>query len=236
MRTDKRILFCLVLALSGAHRVSFSAETAPPLKSGDMITREYSKPEQDPGGGPVTFKPTKSTAYVLLIEDDLRKLLRANGTIAAVADRKHTTIFRDNAPVEPDRRFLRLPPEQPIQPGMKWAVPTWKSKVSCGFRDVSFEAASEKGPDHALLLDGKLVTVETIRINYDARNIPVCEGPWKYRKTVEVLYAPDLDEVLSHKALDWSAYGVDTLIAGGDGWRVTAIATGNGPNQKARGQ
>ncbi len=235
MKADNRILFCLFLALSGAPRISFGGEITPPLKSGDMITREYSKPEQDPGGGPVTFKLTRSTAYTLLIEDDVRKLLRTNGTIAAVSDRKHTTIFRDNAPVEPDRRFLRLP-EQPIQPGMKWVVPSWKSKVSCGFRDVSFQATSEKGPDQSLLVNGKLVDVETIRINYEARNIPVCEGPWQYRKTVEVLYAPGLDEILSHKALDWSAYGVDLLIAGGDGWKVTAITTGNEPNQKSRGQ
>jgi hypothetical protein len=129
-----------------------------------------------------------------------------------------------NKQIAADHQFVRLPPDGKLEPGMTWAVPSGKINIDCAKEvPLNYKAISENGPVANLVIDGRDTEVATIHIYYEAW-IENCEaGSWK--KTIDVLYAPALNEIISSKSLNYVKSSIN-FIDGGGGWAITAIKTG----------
>lgn len=192
------------------------------LKSGDSITMEFFTGQQT-GSGPVAFGDAKSSsAYTIQIDENGdRKYLRPNGSVHSVTDKNFTpTMFRDK-PIDKDRRIVRFPPEGNLKPGIQWEVPPFNASTSCGDAVVRYRATSDIAPDVRITIDDKPTTVKAIRIAYDGI-VSGCNSSWK--RTLELLYSPDLNQLISSVEINWDRAGDGkTFMYGGDKWAITAI-------------
>jgi len=201
-----------------------------PLATGDIITRT-SLVAQQIGNGPVTFAPKESITLEVLIEDNGdRKFFESQGfgkPVYYANDKFFTDIIWRDKRIPQNLRFVRFPPGGKLEPSMQWDVPPYYTK-SCGSTKaasvLNYKATSENGPDVIITIDGKDTTVTTIRIFYEGW-LPTCNPGFTWKKTHEVLYSPELNELISTKVVEW--YMATMFMEGGGGWAITSIKTGD---------
>lgn len=226
-RAIGNILFSLFVSLL---LPSASFAQVKPLASGDIVTRDSLVASQV-GNDPITFSSKGSKTYKLLVIDETGDKLfeRTDGTgfIQYANDKFFTDIIWNNRSIPPDRQFVRFPQGKRLQPGMKWDVPPRKIKTSCNETVLNYAAASEDGPEVVIAIDGNPTKIRTIRIYYEA-TLPTCNGQYTWRKTHDVLYSPELNELVSTKVINWSAYNPSFSLDSGDGWAITAVQTAVG--------
>jgi hypothetical protein len=226
MQTLGNILFSLFFLVFPT--ISFGQ--VKPLMSGDTVTRESLVASQV-GNDPIVFSSKGSSTYKLLIIDETgdKLFLKTDGSgfTQYANDKFFTDIIWNNRSIPTDRRFVRFPQGKQLQPGMKWDVPPRKIKTSCNEMVLNYTAVSEDGPEVMIAINGNPTKIKTIRINYEA-TLPTCNGQYTWRKTHEVLYSPELNELVGTKVINWSAYNPRLSLDSGDGWAVTAIQTADG--------
>lgn len=211
------LFFSLFLALPG---VTFAQAKA--ITSGDTVTLQTYDAKQT-GNNPITFSPKSNYAYKVLIEENGdRKFLKSGRFVIFAHNRFFTTIIWLNKPTELNRQFLRFPQDKQLQPGMTWVVPPWMTSTSCGDLAVNFTATSATGPETDMVIDGKNTKVQTISIHYEGL-LSGCNATWI--RTHEVLYSPELNEIISTKVINYTGGSGKTFLYGGDGWAITAITT-----------
>ena len=202
-----------------------------PLASGDVVTIEWLTAEQV-GGQSITFRPANPKAYAYRVSvqenGDVRFLRPKEDFVTFARDRFFTYITSNNVLIDEDQRFVRFPKDRELQPGLKWDVPPYKIVMSCRKEIIAkYNAYSEKGHPVTISINGKDVSIETVRINYEADMPYTCAGAYGWRKTSEVLYSPELNEIVSLKNINWNAYCPRLCLDNGSGWSVKAIKTAN---------
>ena len=199
-----------------------------PLASGDIISR-ISLVAQQVGNDPITFSQKNTENFKLALTDTGDRRLEkpdGSGFVRFANDKNFTDIMTNNKVIEPKRRIARFPQGEPLRPGMKWNLPPQSTRTSCGDMILNYTAVSDEGPALTININSVSTQVQTIRINYEA-TARTCDGQRDWRRTREVLYSPELNELVSTKVIEWSALAGNarTFMDHGDGWIITAIRT-----------
>ena len=146
-----------------------------------------------------------------------------------VYDRNFTRLVFRGVSLDPDARWPMLPPDGNVAPGMQWDVPLQRAATLCGPVDARYKARAETGPDLPISVDGAHVNVPTIRVVHEATLRCGTKDPWV--TTTQILYSPELHEILDLTTVNYDGPSRDTLLLGdpGRGWRVHTIVTRAGP-------
>lgn len=220
----KSTTYALILALLS----SAALAQVRPLATGDIVTR-MSLIAQQAGNDPITFASKSTENFKLVItETGDRRFEKPDGSgfVRFANDKNFTDIMTNNKVIEPKRRIARFPQGEALRPGMKWNLPTQTTRTSCGDMILNYAAASDEGPQLTISINDTPTQLNTIRINYEAI-ARTCDGQRDWRRTREVLYSPDLNELVSTKVIEWSALAGNarTFMDHGDGWTIISIKT-----------
>lgn len=105
-----------------------------------------------------------------------------------------------NGPTSEPERIPYLPPSNvKLEDGAQWVVKPKGNNKECGDWYATWRAITRDGPETKLVIDGSEISLRTINItlNYDTKesNQGSCDPIIKITK--DILYSPDLGEVIS---------------------------------------
>lgn len=228
----KNMVFVLFVFLSAGVLAGESL-----LGSGAKIVIQSYKGDPVVSGG-VNFRDTERNQYSLRIEaNGDRNYLAGDGSIHHGNSADHTTLIWKGKTIPEVKRFVRLPPEGKLQPGMEWDASV-VGGTSCGDMPFEYKAVSVRGQPFELEIDGVKRSVETIEITYRA-SVRICSSidkptpieRWERRQVV--LFAPLLDEVVQNTTTNYNWRATrnsdeDTrFVDSAHGWRVVEIMNKN---------
>lgn len=212
------LLFLFTLSLS-----SVSLGQTSRIETGDVLGYEVSNAKQV-GSQPVTFQPTPHRKVKIAIEENGdRTYLFENGNIFSVTDKLFTRINNRGRPIEDGYRFRMFPPDKKLEPGLQWETSFRYSAGKYGDNQVNYRATAKNGPDIPIAImigeDKKDVMVRTILVEYEGQIFSTMNS-WSARAENQILYSPDLGEIVSNK---YVGYDQGYLMPGGFSWTLQYV-------------
>ena len=206
----------LLLAASVA-----SGQTRP-VQTGDILTYEAVRPEQQNNQPEVSVKRPDLVLRLTIEENGDRRYDYRSGKNYSVTDQAFTRHMKRGEPIREPYRFPLFASVKKPEIGQKWDIAFRSESAGYGDNLVTYQASSQPGPDFSLFIDNREVRVSTIRIDYDGFINSTTASSWSGRATVQVLYAPTLNEIVFY---DYIAHDNRGFLIGGFRSTLKAIRT-----------
>jgi len=211
----------LAMGAAGLYLAAAHGQLAP-VADGDILTGIGVFPARD-AGGPITYTRQQEVSFTVHIDaEGVRRYVRA-GSPYWIYDRDFTRIVIAGVDLGQEGLWPLLPPGGKVAPGIAWDVPALQTRTLCGFVPARYKATAEKGPDLPITIDGTDLQVPTIRIVHESALR--CTGGEPWLGTFEMLYSPDLHEMLQGTTINFEGTRSDPLLMRdpGRGFHVQSI-------------